>query len=119
MPFDQPRRSDGLPGRQRVPHRVIGQTMLLTPGRRVVVQRRGPAGLFLLRAGAEQVGEQLVVASPAAHLIQWHQEQAGLFHLLQHRLAIGAAGDLTQPAAEAFQRRGLQQEGAPLLRLAL
>ena len=120
MPFDQPRRPDGLPGRQRVPHRVIGQTMLLAPGRRVAVQRRDPAGLFLLQPGAEQVGEQVVVAPPAAHLIQRHQEQAGPLDLLQHRLAVGPAGDrIAQRPGQPVQHRGLQQERAQLLALAL
>ena len=48
-----------------------------------------PAGLFLLQAGAEQVGEQVVVAPPAAHLIQRDQEQARPLDLLQQRLAAG------------------------------
>ncbi len=79
------------------------------------MQARDPAGPLLLQAGAEQVGEQVVVAPPAAHLIQRHQEQAGLFHPLQHRLAAVPAGDrITQPAGQAFQHRGFQQEGAHL-----
>ena len=94
--------------------------MILTPGGRGPVKRRNPARPLLLQAGAEQVGEQVVVAPPAAHLIQRHQEQAGLFHPLQHRLAISAAGDrITQPAGQAFQQRGFQQEGAQLLLLAV
>jgi hypothetical protein len=41
-----------------------------------------------------------VVTPPAAHLIQRHQEQARLLHLLQHRLAVVPAGDrIAQPAA--------------------
>ena len=88
VPLDQPCRPGGVPGGQGVAHRVIGQPMLLAPGGRGPVQRRNPAGPLLLQAGAEQVGEQVVVAPPAAHLIQRHQEQAGLFHPLQHRLAI-------------------------------
>ena len=51
---------------------------------------RDPAGLFLLQAGAQQVGEQVVVAPPAAHLIKRHQEQPRPFDLLQQRLAAGA-----------------------------
>ena len=57
------------------------------------MQRREPIGMLLLQAGAEQVGEQVVVAPPAAHLIQRHQEQVRPLHLLQHHLATGAAGD--------------------------
>ena len=84
------------------------------------MQPRHPAGLFLLQAGAEQVGEQAVVAPPAAHLIERQQEQAGLLHLLQQGLAARAAGDrVAQPAAEPLQHRGLQQERLQLLGLAL
>jgi len=68
------------------------------------VQCRGLAGLFALEAGAEQVGEQVVVAPPAAHLIQRQQEQAGPLDGLQHRLAVGPAGDrIAQGAAQPFQ----------------
>ena len=47
------------------------------------MQAHHPVGLFLLQAGAEQVGEQVVVTPPAAHLIQRHQEQSRPLHLLQ------------------------------------
>ena len=120
VPLDQPHGPGGVPRGQGVPHRVVGQATILTPGGRGPVQRQNPAGPLLLQAGAEQVGEQVVVAPPAAHLIQRHQEQAGLFHPLQHHLAISAAGNrVTQPAGQALQHRGLQQEGAQLLRLAV
>ena len=103
-----------------MPHRVIGQPVLLAPGRRVAVQLRHPAGLFGLQAGAEQVGEQVVVAPPAADLIQRHQEQSRPLHLLQQRLAARAAGHrVTQRAGQPLQHRGLQQERAHLLALPL
>jgi len=70
--LDQPGGPDGVPRAQRVPHSVVGQPVLLTPGSRVAVQSRDPPGLLLLQAGAEQVGQQVVVAPPAAHLIQRH-----------------------------------------------
>ena len=75
------------------------------------MQLRDPAGLFPLQAGAEQVGEQLVVAPPATHLIQRDQEQARPLHRFQHRLAAGPAGDgVAQPARQPLQDRRLQQE---------
>ena len=84
------------------------------------MQLGNSAGLFVVQAGAEQVGEQVVVAPPAAHLIQRRQEQAGLLHVLQHRLASGAAGNrVAQRGAEAFQHRGVQQKCADLLTLPL
>ena len=119
VPLDQPRCPGRVPGGQGVAHRVVGEAMIFTPGGRGPVQRRDPAGPSL-QPGAEQVGEQVVVAPPAAHLIQRYQEQAGPLYPLQHRLAVGAAGDrITQPAGQAFQQRGFQQEGAQLLVLAV
>ena len=120
MPLDQPPRPGGVPGGQRVRYRIAGETMLLMPGGRSAVQRRDPAGLFGLQPGAEQVGEQLVITPPAAHLIQRQQEQAGLLDRLQHRLAAGPAGDrIAQLPGQPLQHRGFQQEGAHLLALPL
>jgi hypothetical protein len=48
VPLHQPRRPGRVPGGQRVPHRVIGQVMLLRPGGRGPVQRQRPAGLLSL-----------------------------------------------------------------------
>ena len=45
------------PARDRVADGVIGQVVLLVPGRGVAVQLRRPAGLLLVQAGAEQIGE--------------------------------------------------------------
>ena len=111
--LDDPGRPGHLPGRHRVPDGVIGQPMLLVPGCSVTVQLRRAAGLFLLQAGAQQVGEQVVVAPPAAHLIQRHHEQPRRLDLLQQRLAAGAAGDrIAQRAGQPLQHRGLQQKRA-------
>ena len=116
MLLDQPGGPYRVPGGQRVPYRVIGQIVLLVPGGRGPVQCRHPGGPFLLQPGAEQVGEQVVVAPPAAHLIQWHQEQPRPLHPLQQRLATGAAGDrVAQLAGQPLQHRGLQHEVAHLL----
>jgi hypothetical protein len=103
-----------------VPDRVIGQAALLVPGGRVPVQVRNAAGLFGLQAGAQQVGEQVVVAPPGAHLVQGNHEEPGPFGLLQQRLAARPAGDgITQRAAEPLKHRGLQQERAYLPGLVL
>jgi hypothetical protein len=84
------------------------------------VQRRHPAGLLGLQPGAQQVGEQVVVAPPAAHLIQRHQKQARPLDVLQHRLATGPAGDrITQLPRQPLQHRGFQQECTHLPRLAV
>jgi hypothetical protein len=57
-----------------MPHRVLGQPMPLTPASRGPMQPQHLFGLLPLKAGAQQLGEQLVVAPPAPHLIQRHQE---------------------------------------------
>ena len=93
LPLDQLGRPCHLPGGHRVPDRILGQSVLFMPGGGVTVQLRHLGGLSLQQAGAEQVGEQVVEAPPAAHLIQRHQEQPGPLHLLQQLLAPAASGD--------------------------
>jgi hypothetical protein len=116
----QPRRPGCLLSGQRVPHRVVGQVMLLAPGGRGPVQFRYSTRLFGLQPGAQQVGEQVVVAPPAAHLIQRHHKQARPLELLQHGLAVGPAGDrITQRPGQPVQQRGFQQERTHLSGLAV
>ena len=118
--LDDPGRPEHLPGGGRVADGVIGQPVVLVPGCRVAVQIRHAAGLLFLQAGAEQVGEQVMVAPPAAHLIQRDQEQAGPLRLLQQPLAALAAGDrIAQRAAEPVEHRRLEREDPHLLILPL
>ena len=118
--LDDPGRPEHLPGRGRVADGVVGQPALLVPGGRVAVQLRRAAGLFLLQAGAEQVGEQVVITPPAAHLIQRDQEQPRPFGLLEQRLAALAAGNgIARRAAEPAEHRRLEQERPQLLVLPL
>ena len=119
MLLDQARRPGLVGGGQGVAHGVIDQPMRFGPAGGVAVQLVHPLWPLALEAGAQQVGEQLVVAPPAADLIQGHQEQVGPLDLFQHRLAVVAAGDrVTQSAAQPLQHRGLEQELAHRLRLA-
>jgi hypothetical protein len=101
MALDQPRGRGHVAGGDGVPDGLIGQPVLLVPGGRVAVQLRHLAGPFGLQVGAEQVGEQMVVAPPSAHLIQRYQEQPVFLRLLQQCLAAGPAGDrVTQLARQ-------------------
>ena len=101
--FDQPRRPGRLPAGHRVVDGVVGQAAVLVPGRGPLVQVVGLAGV-LSEAGAQQVGEQMVVAPPAPNIIEGNQEQAGSFHLLEPGLAIAAARDrVTQRTAETVE----------------
>ena len=51
----------------------------VAPGGRRHGAARAVCRVVLAAGGPEQVGEQVVIAPPAAHLIQRHQEQAGRF----------------------------------------
>ena len=111
MLLDQPRSPHGVVGSQGVPDRIVGQSVTFAPGCRRLVQPGYLAGTLLHEAGVQQVGEQLVVAPPAALFIQRDQEQVGLLYLLQQLLGAGLAGDLvTQGPRQPLQHRGLQQE---------
>ena len=120
VPLDHPGRPVAVPGGQGVPDRIVDQPVALTPGGRGAVQLRQPFRLLLGKAHPQQVGEQLVVAVPAAHLVQRGQEQIGPLDGLKQPLPAGAAGDrIAQRAAQTVQHRRLQQEGPHLLGLAV
>ena len=57
------------------------------------MELRHPLGVPLGQAGTEQVGEQMVVAPPAAHLVERMEEQTGPLQRLQGGLAAGPAAD--------------------------
>jgi hypothetical protein len=87
----QPRpRLHRLVGQQRQPPyqlafsaaEVLAQ-VLLAPAGRPTVQLRYQVRLELQEAGAEQVGEQVVEAPPAAFLVQGDEEQVGPLQLLE------------------------------------
>ena len=85
--LDQPGGPAGLPGSQGMIHGRIGLPVGLQPGGRVAVQHRHTVGICVLETGAQQVGEQAVVAPPASFLVQGNQEQVGPLDLLQGGLA--------------------------------
>ena len=86
-----------------MPDGVIGQRMLLAPGRGIAVQLRRPAGCFAAAEGAA-AGEQAMTTPPAAHLVERHQEQSRPLCLLEQHLAALAASDrITKPAAQPLQ----------------
>jgi hypothetical protein len=114
----QPGGPDGIAGGQGVADGVVDQPMTFAPGRGRPVQHGLTLGLHPGKAGAKQVREQVVVAPPAAHLVQRDQEQVRPLHPLQHRLAVGPARDrLAQLRRQPIQHRRLQQEPAQLSRL--
>jgi hypothetical protein len=83
---------------------LVDQPVLLAPAGRPVVQLRHQVRLGLQHAGAEQIGEQVMQAPPAALLVQRDQEQVGPLQLLQHALAVRVPGHgVAERAAEPLQ----------------
>jgi hypothetical protein len=118
--LDQAGGPDPVAGGQGVADGVVDQPVALVPGRGRAVQPGHPLRVGLRQAGAEQVGEQVMKAPPAALPIQRDQEQVGPLGLLQQLLAVGAAGDrVAQRPRQPLQHRGLQQQGTEWLRLAV
>src|SRR5919199_2964866 len=72
---------------------------------------------------AQRFGEELVIAIPPPLVVQWNEEEIGLLHLFQHRLAAGlsallAHDRLTECSLESFKDGGLEQKGLDRLGLA-
>ena len=70
------------------------------------------------QARAQDVGEEVVIAVPAAPVVERDQEQVPPLQRVQHGLAIAALGHgVAQRAAQPVQDRGLQQEAPNLVGL--
>jgi len=118
MPLDQPGGPDLVAGGQGMPDGVVDQPVALVPGRRGLVQPAHPLRPGLPQAGAQQIGEQMVVTPPAALPVQRHQEQVGPFGLLEQPLAVGPGTDgVAERARQPLQHRCLQQDVAQRRRL--
>ena len=75
--------------------------------------------MLLAEVGAQDVGEQVVVAPPLPAVVERDEEQAGPFELHELRRAAGPAGDgVAQRSAEPVQDRGGEQEVAHVVALA-
>ena len=113
--LDELGRAGGVARRQRVPDGVVGQAVLGVPVRRRAVQLRHAVRVLAVQVGAQQIGEQVVVAPPPALLVERDQEQAGPLDRLQQLLAVRAPDHrVAERAAQPVEDRGLQQERAQL-----
>ena len=101
-------------GGERVPDGVLGQAVAAYQS-----LARGAArdlvGVLGEQAGAQDVGEQVVVAEPGALGVERHDEQVVALEVLQHRAAVGLAGDrVAQGTGEPVEDGGAEQELAHL-----
>ena len=92
----------------------------LVPSAGPPVQLRHLAGLLIQQPRLQHVSEQMVVAIPAAAVIQRDQEQIPPIQRLQHGLAAALPGNrIAQRPAQPAQDGSLQQERLNPARLTL
>ena len=109
--LDQVRRSREVLRGHRVADRLGRLAVLLVPDARPSVQIGNVVGLLVQQVRLQHVGEEVVVAVPAAAVVEGHQEQVSPLQLGQLGLAAGLPGDgIAQRAAQPVQDGGLQQE---------
>ncbi len=109
----QPGGAVGVAGRQCVLDGGAGVPVLLVPGAGPPVQLRRLAGELVEEPRLQHVGEEMVVAVPAALVVERHQEQVVAVQGRQHRPAVGATRDgLGQGAGQAREHRCTQEEVA-------
>jgi hypothetical protein len=96
-------------GAQRVADRLRRIAVVLVPLARPPMKLRDAVGLLVRQARPKNVGEELVVAIPAAAEVERDQEQVAAIERLQHELATALAGDgIAQRAAQPVQDGGLE-----------
>ena len=89
------------------------------PGRGPVVQLRHFVGELCAQLGAEQLGEERVVAMPGAVLVERRREHAPVLQAREHALGVPGAGErVGEVRAQRVDDRRAQQEVAQVRRLA-
>ncbi len=85
--------------------------VLPVPLARAAVQVVRGFGALGHEVGLQDVGEEVVVAVPAATVVERDDEQVGAVERLQHGGAVVAAGDgVAQRTAQPIENRGLNKE---------
>ena len=116
--FDEVGRKVDVAGRERVADRGFEVSGLLVPAAGPPMQHRHVLGALGEEPGEQHVGEQVVVAVPAALVIERNEEQVASFQRLEEAASAGSCGDrVAQGTAQAIQDGGVQQEPAQVCRL--
>ena len=83
------------------------------PGERIPVELAAPLGGPPLELGAQQLGEQVVIAVPLAMIVERRQEQVGVLEADQQVGGVAAAGGgVAERAGHPLEDRRLDQEVA-------
>ena len=119
MRATRPAARDVVLGSEGVAHRFGHLAVPLAPlggARQELGDRLVPR---LMEAGLQQVGKEMMIAIPAAIVVQGHDKEVAPLQPLEHLLAVRTAGDgVAERAGEPGEDCGLEQEGLDLLRLA-
>ena len=102
------------PGGQRVPDGRLGVPGAVVPAAGPAMQPGDVAGALVEQVGAQHVGEQVVVAVPAAVVVERDDEQVLPLQRLEHRPArpVRAGDGVAQRPGQPVEDRGVEQEPA-------
>ncbi len=108
---DEPRELVGVAGCGRVLDRDVRLAVRLAPGGRPAIESRDELGLASLELGLEHLPEEMVVAKPAAPMVECDDEQVLVLQLLEHLRRVGALEHrVAERAAHAVEHRRAKQE---------
>ena len=103
---DDPARPVEIAGPERVVDRLVVIPPLLVPGRSTRVQPGDFCGMGCPQPGAQDLGEQRVIAVPAPLVVERDDQEVGALQLLESRLAVAPSGDrLAERSAQALEDR--------------
>jgi hypothetical protein len=117
--LDQCRRSLDIATGECVADRLSALPVLLIPLARPVMQIWDLVAVLLFEVGAQDIGEEAVVAVPLASVVERDYEQVGSIELLQNGLAGTVGGDgVAELPTELLEDARAQQEASDRLGLA-
>ena len=117
LPGDEPDRCVDLAGGECVADGRVRLSLLGEPLVRALVELGDEPGLALRELGAEQIGEELVVAVPLAAVVERNEEEVRALELRQARRRATPPGHrVAERSRERVEDRGLEQE-VPLARV--
>ena len=108
---DEPGDLIGVTRCDRVLDRNLGLPVRIAPRGRSAIERRRALGLASFELGLEHLPEQMVVAEPAALVVEGDDEQVLALELLEHlRRVIAFEHGVAELRAHALENGGLKQE---------